>query len=55
ANSLSEKYFSRTVAAYTPTDAEVTFVAEYTRQPAHRLTLTILLKGFSRDTCKNAP
>ncbi|MCD0252350.1 DUF4158 domain-containing protein, partial [Xanthomonas campestris pv. campestris] len=34
------------VAAYTPTDAEVAFVAEYTRQPAHRLTLTILLKTF---------
>lgn len=36
------------VAAYTPTDAEVAFVAEYTRQPAHRLTLTILLKTFQR-------
>ncbi|PPU79514.1 hypothetical protein XpopCFBP1817_20655, partial [Xanthomonas populi] len=36
------------VTAYTPTDAEVAFVAEYTRQPAHRLTLTILLKTFQR-------
>ncbi|SOO24185.1 hypothetical protein XFF6991_330003 [Xanthomonas phaseoli pv. phaseoli] len=36
------------VTAYTPTDAEVAFVAEYTRQPAHRLMLTILLKTFQR-------
>ena len=31
------------VAAYTPTDAELAFVAESTRQPAHRLTLAILI------------
>ena len=36
------------VAAYTPTDAELAFVGENTRQPAHRLTLTILLKTFQR-------
>ncbi len=36
------------VAAYTPTDAELAFIAGCTRQPAHRLTLTILLKTFQR-------
>lgn len=36
------------VTAYTPTDAELAFVTENTRQPAHRLTLAILLKTFQR-------
>jgi len=36
------------VAAYTPTDPELAFVAQNTRQPAHRLTLAILLKTFQR-------
>ncbi|KAF1723461.1 Tn3 family transposase [Pseudoxanthomonas mexicana] len=36
------------VAAYTPTEAELTFVAEQARQPAHRLTLAVLLKAFQR-------
>src|SRR5687768_16310847 len=36
------------VATYTPTEVEVAFVTEHARQPAHRLTLAILLKTFQR-------
>lgn len=36
------------VAAYTPTEVEIAFVAEHARQPAHRLTLAVLLKAFQR-------
>ncbi len=36
------------VAAYTPTEGEIAFVAEHARQPAHRLTLAVLLKAFQR-------
>lgn len=36
------------VAAYTPTDAELTFIADNARQPGHRLTLALLLKSFQR-------
>jgi len=36
------------VATNTPTDVEVAFITEHARQPAHRLTLAILLKAFQR-------
>ena len=36
------------VVAYTPTDAELTFIADNARQPGHRLILAILLKSFQR-------
>ena len=36
------------VRTYTPTDAELEFVTERTRQPGHRLLLTVLLKAFQR-------
>ena len=36
------------VRTYTPTDAELEFVTKRTRQPGHRLLLTVLLKTFQR-------
>ena len=34
------------IAAYTPTDDELAFIADNARQPGHRLTLALLLKSF---------
>lgn len=39
------------VTAYTLTEVEIAFVAEHARQPAHRLTLAVLLKTFQRLGC----
>jgi hypothetical protein len=36
------------VPAYTPTDLEMDFIVKHARQPRHRLTLVLLLKGFQR-------